>query len=101
MARKPYARTAARIHLRGDQLHDGRISLLLAHAVHEHRSESLAVPLTSGCLQPSRCPAASRDCTGGRLVVFVDTFLAKVPAFKLDKNDAIDEAFSRWLESKT
>ena len=75
--------------------------MLLAHAVHEQRSESLAVPLTSGCLQPTRCPAAPRDCPGGRLVVFVDTFLAKVAELKLDKNDAIDEAFSRWLESKT
>ena len=42
-----------------------------------------------------------KNVPGSMDAALVDTFLAKVAELKIDKNDAIDDAFSRWLESKT
>ena len=52
-------------------------------------------------VKPTPRPAKNRKNLPGSIdAVLVDTFLAKVDDLKLDKNDAIDEAFTLWLDSK-
>ena len=49
----------------------------------------------------ARPPQNRKNMPGSMDAVLVDTFLAKVTELALDKNDAIDEAFTLWLESTT
>jgi hypothetical protein len=61
-------------------------------------------PRHARMVKPSARPPQNqnrKNVPGSMDAVLVDTFLAKVAELKLEKNDAIDEAFSRWLESKT
>jgi hypothetical protein len=41
-----------------------------------------------------------KNVPGSMDAVLVDTFLAKLAELNLDKNDAIDDAFTLWLGSK-
>jgi hypothetical protein len=53
--------------------------------------------------KPTPRPSQSqnrKNVPGSMDAALVDRFLAKVDALKLDKNDAIDEAFTLWLGSR-
>jgi hypothetical protein len=53
-------------------------------------------------VKPAAFPPQQRKNVPGSLdAVLVDTFLATVAKLNLDKNDAIDDAFTLWLGSKT
>jgi hypothetical protein len=53
-------------------------------------------------VKPTALPPQMRKNVPGSMdAVLVATFLAKVAELNVDKNDAIDDAFTLWLGSKT